>query len=76
MDKAIKDIEKLPVLFLADVWNHNAVTTFQCVCDVQKVSKVSLKCVCSVCGSEFVRKSCSNKQCREQDLYIFHARAR
>ena len=70
------DLKNAPMLHLADTWIRTDNTAFQCVCDVQKVCKVSLKCVCTVCGGVIVEENCPNIACDNQEAYKFTSRAR
>ncbi|XP_076102918.1 CST complex subunit CTC1-like [Mytilus galloprovincialis] len=53
--------------FLADVWGDNSILQFSCVCFVQKVVKISLKCCCQMCGGVFVDR-CGNNLCHSEEF--------
>lgn len=60
--------------FLADVWGDNSILQFSCVCFVQKVVKISLKCCCQMCGGVIVDR-CGNNLCHSEE-FKFVARMR
>ncbi|XP_063433096.1 CST complex subunit CTC1-like [Mytilus trossulus] len=53
--------------YLADVWKDNSIQQFSCVCFIQKVVKISLKCCCQMCGSVIVDR-CGNNLCHSEEL--------
>ncbi|XP_052098818.1 CST complex subunit CTC1-like [Mytilus californianus] len=64
--------EQYKLGFLADVWEDNSIQQFSCVCFVQKVVKISLKCSCQMCGSVIVDR-CTNNLCHCEE-YTFVSR--
>lgn len=79
MDSTVQVCDDLQKMYLADNWSHppgTSHTAFQCLCDLQKVCKLSVKCVCVVCGSTLALGRCSNKTCDGQDVYKFTAKCR
>ncbi|XP_052792829.1 uncharacterized protein LOC128226807 [Mya arenaria] len=70
------DFTSLPTHFLSDTWTmHTGSAMFQCTCDVTKVSRVSLKCICAVCGSVLMQGLCTSEGCGGGDGYAFSVRA-
>ncbi|KAL4227761.1 CST complex subunit ctc1 [Mactra antiquata] len=84
VDERTKDIitphndDRIQTIYFSDLWTTRSSKgqIFQCICDVEKISKVSLKCICLICGSEFKDGHCSNKACKSTGGYRFVARAR
>ena len=60
--------------YLVDLWQDSTIQTLTCLCFLQKVVKISLKCVCVTCSSVVIG-SCSNSLCHCDD-YRFVARMR
>ncbi|XP_060564044.1 uncharacterized protein LOC132723363 isoform X2 [Ruditapes philippinarum] len=77
LDVGLTDTKKqFPVLSLVDLWTTSTPgQVFQCVCDIEKILKVSLKCVCEICGSLVVHSQCTNTACSRGESYRFLARA-
>lgn len=69
--------QQLSVKYLSSLWtdgNHPG-HMFQCVCDIEKVLKVSLKCLCLTCGSVVADARCSNPACKASEGWRFLARS-
>ena len=64
----------LQSVYLVDLWQDKSIKDFSCVCYVQKVLKLSLKCICEMCGSVII-EDCSNTLCHS-DEYRFVTRMR
>ncbi|XP_053389465.1 CST complex subunit CTC1-like [Mercenaria mercenaria] len=68
--------KQIPLLSLVDLWvPSNTGHVFQAICDIEKILKVSLKCLCETCGSVVINTACLNTACNGGGAYKFLARA-
>ncbi|KAL5004074.1 hypothetical protein ScPMuIL_017530 [Solemya velum] len=56
------NMDSVPLLYLSQLWN-NKVDTFRTICQIQQVTKLSVKSVCENCGELFGTAGCTVTAC-------------